>query len=182
MKRARVAVPLLVALLVGSSCGGGGGGGTSPDSFADDVCGAMRTWVQAIQDRAASLQSELGPSPSVDEGKQALRGFLDDSSAATEELISDINAAGVPDVDNGEDVVDRLLDAFQAAEGIFEDAQSKVDDLPANPQQFATAAQALGNSANQALNQLGDSLTALNSNAELNAAFANSDECRNIGG
>ncbi len=104
----------LLAVLAGlfiAACGGDdddGGGSADVGDYASDICTAFTDWTQAIQDRQTELQEGLQPGASPQEGKDALQGFLDDAVAASDQLVEDVDAAGTPDTENGEDAADAL--------------------------------------------------------------------------
>ena len=104
------------------------GGGDSADvgDYASDICTAFTDWTKAIQDRQTELQQGLEPGASPQEGKDALQGFLDDAVTASDQLVEDVDAAGTPDTENGDDAATALQDAAQGARDQLAEAQEDV--------------------------------------------------------
>jgi hypothetical protein len=162
--------------------GGGGGGGSSEtvsaEAYAGDVCGAMQDWITGIQERTQSL-TESFQSGDPQEGKDALSDLLSEMSSQTGELITAVEDAGVPDVDGGEEAADSLVTAFEDVQGILDDAQQDIEDLPTDPQAFQQGAAELGPTLQEALSSVGSSLEEPESE-ELKEAFENEESCSSI--
>lgn len=192
MAASRIAALGLSFLLAGSlaACGGddGGGGDTaegggsgdsvSAEAYAADVCGAMQDWVTGIQERTQSL-TESFTSGDPQEGKDLLSNLLSEMSAQTGDLVTEVEGAGVPDVDGGEEAADSLVTAFEEVQGILDDAQQDIEDLPTNPQAFQKGAAELGPTLQEALSSVGSSLEEPESE-ELKEAFEKEEACASI--
>lgn len=184
MPASRTAALGLTLLLAGgmAACGGddeGGGGGSadtvSAEAYAADVCGAMQDWITGIQERTQEI-GESFTSGDPEEGKQVLVDLMTEMSDATGQLASDVEDAGVPDVEGGEEAADTLVSAFEEIQGILEDAQADVEDLPSDPQGFQQGAQELGPTIQNALQSVGESIEEPESQ-ELQDAFENEESC-----
>ena len=177
------AVPLIaVFALFISACGGddddGGGDSASVNDYAADICTAFTDWTQAIQDRQTDLQEGLQPGASPEEGKEALQGFLDDAVAASDQLVEDVDAAGVPDTENGDQAAQALQDAAEGARDQLADAQENVGDLPTDsPQAFSQAADEFGNEVRTALEGVGEGLQDIDT-PELDQAIDEEEACQ----
>ena len=98
-----------------------------PESYVSDLCGAITTWMDDVQTLNDELQEQLDPT-SLDDVKDTTLAFLDDVIAATDRMLSDVQAAGVPTTDGGEaarrvstalgDVRDALAGARDRVEGL----------------------------------------------------------------
>lgn len=182
------ALGLTLVLATGlAACGGddggdGGGGGStetvSAEAYAGDVCGAMQDWISGIQERTQSL-TESFQSGDPQEGKDALSELLSEMSSQTGDLITAVEDAGVPDVDGGEEAADSLVTAFEEVQGILDDAQQDIEDLPTDPQAFQQGAAELGPTLQEALSGVGSSLEEPESQ-ELKDAFENEESCSSI--
>ncbi|MDQ3982874.1 MAG: hypothetical protein M3271_09380 [Actinomycetota bacterium] len=182
------ALGLTLLLAAGlAACGGddddgNGGGGSSEtvsaEAYAADVCGAMQDWVSTIQDQAASIGENI-QAGDAQSGKDALSDLLTDMSASTGDLVSAVEDAGVPDVDGGEEAADSLVSAFEDVQGILEDAQQDIEDLPTDPQAFQQGAAELGPTLQEALSGVGSSIEEPDSQ-ELRDAFENEESCAAI--
>jgi hypothetical protein len=185
LSRSRMILLVLaaVAALVVTACGddnGGGGGGdsVSADDYATDICTAFLGWRDAIQKHQEELQKGLSPGISPQQGKDALEGFLGDAVTASDDLVQQVDDAGVPDAENGDQAATALQDAAQQARDELDKAHSNVADLPTDDRQaFATAAGQLGNSVKTALDGVGQGLQDIKSD-ELDKAFNSSKACQ----
>lgn len=170
----------LVACGGGDDDGGGGEGGgssetVSAEAYATKVCGAMQDWVTGIQERTQDLGSGLSPDD-TEGGKQVLVDLLSEMSSATGDLVTAVEAAGVPDIEGGEEAADNLVSAFEEVQGILEDAEADVEALSDDPQEFQQGASQLGTTIQEALTRVGESLEDAGSD-ELTEAFENEESC-----
>jgi hypothetical protein len=172
---------LSVLALFISACGdddGGGGDSVAVGDYASDICTAFTDWTKAIQDRQTDLQEGLQPGASPQEGKDALEGFLDDAVAASDTLVEDVESAGTPDTENGEDAANALQDAAEGARDQLAEAQDNVADLPTDsPQAFSEAADEFGNDVRTALEGVGDGLQDIDT-PELDEAIDEETACQ----
>jgi len=172
------AAALLVTACGDDDGGGGGGDSVSANDYASDICTAFLGWRDAIQKHQQELQDGLSPGISPQEGKDALEGFLSDAVDASDELVTQVNDAGVPDAENGEQAATALQDAAQQARDELDKAHSNVADLPTDDREaFAKAADGLGNSVKTALDGVGEGLQDIKSD-ELDKAFNEAKECQ----
>lgn len=187
----RLLVALLVIVMLGAACGGGddggnGGGGddgsgtggetVAVDAYASDVCAALSKWVTDIQDRASTITEGIDPGD-ASAGKERLQQFIGDTVTGTQELIASVEAAGVPDTENGEDAAEKIVSGLNDVLTILQDAGDKIDDLPTNdPQAFGTGAQEIATSLQEATSEAASTIDSANSD-ELTQAFGNNPEC-----
>lgn len=184
-KIAAVGMSLLVSLSL-AACGGDDGGGdaggdegggetVSASAWASTVCTAVSDWVSTIQEQSTSLATEF-QSGSPEEGKEVLTGFIGDAVAETETLIEEVEGAGVPDVEGGEEFADELSTAFTDARDILSDVQTEVEGLPTDPKGFQEAASEIGPRVQEALGAVGQSVAEPESQ-ELKDAFQEEEAC-----
>lgn len=182
MLRSKTVLPLIAATaMLVSACGdddgGGGGDKVSASDYASDVCTAFGEWRDAIQARQADLQTGLEPGITPEEGKEALEGFLSDTVEASDKLVEDVDAAGVPDADKGEEVADALMGAAEGARDKLEEAEAKVADLPTDSREaFGAAADTFGNDVQTALGSVGEGLQDIQS-SDIEKAFDEESAC-----
>ena len=179
------------AALVLGACGGdeGGEGGeageerpttVAVDTYADDVCKSLSFWVQDIQDRAATITEGIDPAD-LKAGKERLAQFISDTVQGTEELIADVEAAGVPDTDGGEQAANQIQSGLKEVKTILEGAEDDIAALPTNdPQAFGTGAQQIASSLQEATAEAAASIDAANSD-ELTEAFGKNERCAEYG-
>ncbi|HEX2057477.1 MAG TPA: hypothetical protein VHI71_03830 [Actinomycetota bacterium] len=193
MPASRIAALGLTVLLAGglAACGGddeggggddaGGNGGSSEtvsaSAYAADVCSAMQDWMQGIQDRTAEIAGNA--QPGADEGKDLLVDMMSEMSAQTGELVSAVEDAGVPDVENGEEAADALVAALEETQDILEKTKEDIEDLPSDPQAFQEGAAQLGPTLQEALSKVGSSLEDLAAE-DLTTAFDEEESCAEI--
>ncbi|HEU4480563.1 MAG TPA: hypothetical protein VFS18_01635 [Actinomycetota bacterium] len=174
-----LAATVVVGLL--AACGGDGGDeGVAPDAFAADICGAASDWVASIQERAGAIQTDF-TSGDPEQGREVLGKFLDDVIRDTDDLIAQVDEAGTPDVDGGEEFADDLRAAFEESKEILVDVRADVEDLPDDPQQFAEAGQQMGVSIQEAFTEVSSSFEEPESD-ELREAFEGEESCNEITG
>ncbi|MGH2839074.1 MAG: hypothetical protein ACRDJY_12105 [Thermoleophilaceae bacterium] len=184
MLRSKLFLLLAVLTLFFAACGDDdddGGGSADVGDYASDICTAFTDWTQAIQDRQTELQEGLQPGASPQEGKDALQGFLDDAVAASDQLVEDVDAAGTPDTENGEDAAEALQGAAEGARDQLAEAQEGVADLPIDsPQAFGEAADQFGNDVRSALEGVGEGLQDIDT-PELDEAIDEEEACQGGG-
>jgi hypothetical protein len=163
----------------GGDDGGGGGDTVSAESYVSDLCGAMVDWQKTIQDETTALQGSLDPNADVAARTDAIGGYLDQMVSATTQLNEDVEAAGVPDVEGGEEIAQRFQTGFQEAETALEDAREQVESLPESPEEFKTATDQLGNTIQTSLGTIGNSMSDI-SQSDLNQAFTEDETCSQI--
>jgi hypothetical protein len=160
------ALLLPMAVLVAGACSGtdgGAGDGAEPDTvsateYATGVCGAIGGWVDDIQGLNADLQASLDPND-IDALKDVMVDFLDDVVTATDSAISEVEAVGVPDVEDGEAASETVLTALRDSKAIFEDARDRVEELStADPAAFGEELQTLGTDLQTSMSGIGSEL------------------------
>jgi hypothetical protein len=109
-----------------------------------------------------------------------LRDYIDGLISDTDDLVDGVRAIGFPDVPGGEETANAFVSAFQRARTSLENARGKIDDLPDDPQGFSQAADQLGNDLQTDLSSIGDSVSDLGGQSELQAAFADTPQCQSI--
>lgn len=187
-----LALALLVALIL-AACGGDDGGGgeeageeaaaetVSVDEYAGEVCSALAAWVTDIQDRASTITEGIDPGD-AEAGKERLEEFIGDTVTGTEELISNVEAAGIPDTDGGEEAAEQIQSGLEQVKTILEDAQDQIADLPTDdPQAFGTGAQEIATSLQEATGEAAGAIDSANSE-ELTEAFGNNEDCSQYSG
>lgn len=196
-KYLRVIALALMAALVLAACGGddGGDGGdtdvqaeedsgaetVSVDEYAGEVCSALSAWVTDIQDRAATITEGIDPGD-AEAGKERLEEFIGDTVDGTDELIANVEAAGVPDTEGGEEAAEQIQSGLEQVKTILEDAQKQIGELPTNdPQAFGTGAQEIATSLQEATGEAAGAIDSANSE-ELTAAFGENEDCAQYSG
>lgn len=186
---------ILIAILtaaVFSACGGGSddgddgedGGSSEPvsaEQYARDFCSSMVDWQGEAQQLSSNLQSEIQANQDlpVPERKEKLNTYLEELKGATESFIDNVEDAGVPDVEDGQEIADTFLSGFRELLGVIEEVQGQIADLPDDPQAFETATDELGDQLQSGFETVGDGFEDLGQTA-VDQAFNDVEECRQI--
>ncbi len=109
--------------------------------WVNDFCGSINSWVGGIQDDNRKFTKKLaGGSSNPAQVKRVLVEFLSNTVEANEELRADLDAAGIPDVARGDQLIRQLNGALDEAFARFEQTLQRARDLPTgNRQKFLAA-------------------------------------------
>ncbi len=115
MRRTRRRTIAIAGILVLSaatiaSCGGDE---VSADEYVGALCSATAGFSSTVVEGQAAVQEAASGTVSPEEGKAELTSFFEEADAAGEEAASQIEDAGVPDVENGEEIADALSDGLR---------------------------------------------------------------------
>jgi hypothetical protein len=106
------------------------------------------------------LQQQLGNVTSIAEARQLLVDYLDESITGTDQLLDQLEAAGDPAVENGDEIGQTLRTEFATAKPALQNARKKAAALPDDPQAFATGAAKIGTELNAIISEVGGQLDA----------------------
>lgn len=190
MRPRRVVLAALAVLvtLAGAACGGGGGneaGGTAAETVSaatwmGDLCTALGTWQTELTDNAPDLSSVTD----VQATKDSIVSFLGSAVAATRTLVDDIQAAGVPDVENGEAIATEMRSAIATVSDEFSAARDKLEGLSTDdPAAFAADLSEIGTTLTEAGTAAGttfDQLAEKYPAADLDAAANEAQACQDV--
>jgi hypothetical protein len=153
-------VSLLAAgcVLAVSACGGGGSSaGSSSSSTSSDaepvgaalythaVCTALSAWEQHLESASAVLAQRTNTATSLTRVRTEFVTFFGGAIGRTDGMLTAVEEAGVPDVNNGEKVAAALLRSLHGFRPILVEARAKARRLPVGDEQlFTTQAQTLG--------------------------------------
>ncbi len=159
------------ALLV-AGCGGGDDETPSANDWANEVCSAMTTWIGSTSSAIESL-GEGGLS------EDGLQDAVDDVRAASETLGDDLQDAGRPETESGQEaealldgLADDVEENLQELEGTVDNVTGANDVLNAISLITGTLS-TMADQIGEAFEQLGQ----LDAAGELQSAFEESDEC-----
>jgi hypothetical protein len=180
VRRAACILGASVVTLALVACGNGDGDGVgmvSAQTYAQRLCANMQSYIDEVAILSTDYARELDPAAELDEQRDALLVFLDDVLVATDRLIAGIERGGVPDVDDGEEVVAAIGDTFAEARAILVDARGQVEEISVDdPQTFADQRNEIGETIQASLGEIGTSLASIDA-PELTAAFNADPEC-----
>ncbi len=161
-----------LALLVAAGCGGGE---TDAVAWTDEVCGALAGFT-----RAATARPDLDlndPGATV----RGLGDYLGSTTAALDDSISRLDAAGAAPVDGGDEYVSRLTNVLTQIRASFDAARARIENIdPASSATPLATALPEAMAPLRALSNLADPTAGLRSSAELQAAAEQAPNCRQL--
>jgi methyl-accepting chemotaxis protein len=169
----RIALLLFVAFAL-AGCGGDDEASAS-ESYANDVCGELSTWVTDVQGTVQSL-TDQGLSTS----RADLQTALDQTKESTDAMVNDLEQLGAPDTEDGQQAKSELDDLGTELQQQLDVIEQAVDSGGSVVSIAATVSSAVSTAAN-AVNTTYQNLQGLNPPGELRDAFENSDECNSLG-
>jgi hypothetical protein len=172
---AAIAIAVLAARLTDDESGS-----LETNEWAGSVCSNLADWRGAITD-LAQVEGELTP--------EALEEKLDEASAATDELVRDLQALGPPDVEARDDVEQALDDTAEGLRESYEALRARAENTldAESPTAFLQELAALAPEFQALLQQVDDTVASLQSaslfgeaSAELEDAFADAGSCQEL--
>jgi hypothetical protein len=163
----------VLALLAGC---GGDDDQTDVEAWADDVCGSVLTWRDAVTEAADSLQNGSG-SP-LDRAQSA----VDEVQAATGTLRDELEGLEAPRTQAGETAqgaIDELAASLRGDLAAIETATADVTSVADALAAASTVTDALTDMRDAVARAL-DELDGTDAEAELREAFDASDSCREL--
>jgi len=187
VRRALGAAALTVLLAVACS-------GSKPNTpatggtFADATCADLANWAGAIRQAYTDLQGvgqlDASSLTSTKEQLRALSVDLQTADRATQRLSDGISGRRAPDIDNGEQIKQTVLDTLKKLRDSGKAARAEIDAF--DPQAATRdSAEKLRSDLNTLTSGIEEALTGLapllTSNAQLRSALENSATCRRAG-
>jgi len=119
-----------LALAAGlAACGGSKSSSTvSASAYAKSLCSAIGPFETHLRNRLGSLHLSANPSPA--QGKAALERFYAGAAADSDSAVSQLRAAGTPDVPKGKEIASTILGAFEQVQTAMHKAQTQAGSLP----------------------------------------------------
>ncbi len=170
---ARASAITAVALSLGVTavaCGGGSSSSSgststtaasklSASQWIGQVCGTLTNWKNDLTTKSNNFQSQVSGSTDLQQAKSGLVSFLNSTVSSTNEMISQLQAAGAAPVKDGSAISQALVGGFQQIQVSFSQAQTQAQALPTDdPQAFSNQAKALGTSLDNAGNTAGKNI------------------------
>ena len=176
-----VAIAGTLALSSGLVAACGGGDEVSADEYVGSLCTAASGFTTTVVEGQTALQEAAGGDLTPEEGKERLSSFFADATEAGEQAASEIEDAGVPDVENGEEIADALSTAFDSVATALSDAQDDVEALPTDADEsFQGAAEELATSFQEDVSSVGEGLSEIGQSSDLEAAAESNSECQSL--
>ncbi len=177
------ALVALVCALAAAGCGGSSGSsssGITAGNYVKAICSAVGPFEKDVAARSNALNSAKLTSPQ--QGKKAVQGFLHSVSSDTDQALTKLQAAGTPNVDNGEQISTTIVSAFKDLKQAIGSASAQAKSLSTtSPQSFKNGANKLGDTVRSSLSGISNSLGKLQS-ADLAKAAAKEPACTALSG
>ena len=130
----RPARPLALLLILAcavptAACSGGRG----PNAWAASVCTALDPWRTEIGSLTSRTQQQMEADTTPGQAKENLMRLFAGAADASEQARAGVVAAGVPDVDDGEQIAEAFTGALTAIRDAYGRARSGIEDLPTAP-------------------------------------------------
>lgn len=172
----RGAPALLIVVLLCAGCGSGGSSKVTARSYVRSVCSAISPLERDVVTRSSALNNS--PASNATDAKKTLQGFLNAIADDSSHAVSQIRAAGTPDISNGKTVSGAIVKTFTELRDAMRVAVSKAQSLPTgSANSFNTAAHALTTSVRGSLNNIDASGL---SNPDLEKAAAAEPACKSL--
>jgi hypothetical protein len=182
----RLAAAALVALVLVSGCGGNGEPeGREPGEWVADVCSAVTSWVDGVQEESSALGETAQGVEDLEQARDQFVDFFDQVIDRTDQMLAATDEAGIPAVEDGEAIAEDLRSTLAPIQDAFEDARAEAEDLPADdPAAFQAGATEIGETVQEEAQEIGrafDKLERQYDVPELDEAFEQEEACSAIG-
>jgi hypothetical protein len=146
VRKPLVALLAAVIVLAGAACGGDDGSdGVAPDAYVSSVCSAIGSWQDSLIAGSTVLQERINTEDDLSVVREQFVTFYGGAIEETDKMLAAVEAAGVPDVTNGEVASATMLEELRSFRPLLTDALAKARELPlADEFEFTTQAQTLG--------------------------------------
>jgi hypothetical protein len=158
--------------------------------LSDDDSSEATAWAGSVCTSLSEWRGEIEALADVDAGDlnaEALRGKLEDAQTATDDLVSDLQALGRPELEAGDEAEAALDDAADGLRESYEDLKDAASAAldAGSPMAFLEALAALGPRFQALIDDVQDAFTSLRTAAgdasdELEQAFDDADSCQEL--
>jgi hypothetical protein len=153
------------------------------EAWADEVCTSLASWQTDVESWRGDLASALTDVSSVEDVRGELATFLANAVERTDELLADVDAAGAPAVEGGDDVAETLESSLTQVRDTFEQARAEAEELPTDdPGAFVTGAQEVATSIGLGVSSAVSALQDLSADPGLASAIGESSACSELAG
>jgi hypothetical protein len=171
--KAGTAALLVAAVLAVAGCGGDDEASAS-ESYANDVCSTMSTWVTDVQGTVNDL-TDKGLSITRDDIQTA----FDETKSSTDSMVNDVKELGAPETESGQQAKSELDDLGTELQQQLDTIEEAINSGGSLVTIAATVSSAVSAAAN-AVNTTYENLKGLNPPDELRDAFESSDDCNSL--
>jgi hypothetical protein len=171
MRRLGALTALAVLLLSGCA------GGPPPRVWAASVCSALSPWRAELGNLTTKAQEQANAAPNSAQAKENLVRLFDGAQKSTEAARTKVEAAGVPDVDNGAKIAHSFVSTLAAVRDAYAHAKDGVTELGVDdPKSFSDGVASVLTTLSSEYSKSAADLTNLDS-VELKKAFDEVPEC-----
>ena len=112
--------------------------GDALDEWASSFCGAFEDrWLAEIETLSASADDNVTPGD-LESVKASFVGLFRGAADATATLVSDVEALGAPDTENGEEIHAEMVHLFGDMEGTLDGVADEMESLSTDDPEFQT--------------------------------------------
>jgi hypothetical protein len=171
---------IVAGALAGCGSSSNHSGTVSASSYIGQLCTSTAGWLKGIEHHNATLENELaGVSPA--QGKHALEMLITNSVSDTENVVTALRVAGVPDVNNGKKISQTVVSSFEGISNRLASLQAQVAAIPTNnTAAYVAATKKIRETVREAPLRLGLGVASVNS-PELEKAASESAVCKSVG-
>ncbi len=145
--------------------------------WADSFCGSFSSWLDEIKAASDGVGNNVTPGD-IESAKTAIADLFGTASTATQTLIDELEAAGDPDIEDGDQLVDDLIEKFEAFDTAAQKAKTETEALATDDiATFQSEADALTTTFQDEVDKVADSFGEIDTkypstelNSELNSA------------
>lgn len=188
----RLAAVLLAGVLLLAACGGDSDNGAAADTttgdrveprtWAETVCGSARQWLDDSQARMAELQ-QTEPPATPEEARDLTVDLIGDMADRGEQMMGEIEAAGTPDVDRGDEAQEAFVTFMQEVVDAVDAARDELEAMePQNRRQFAQEVQAIMTRMQERIDAVDEERLDETSDPELDRAIEDVADCEAVAG
>jgi hypothetical protein len=178
-------VPLVGLVLLTAGCGPTNGGQTPAEEYAKAVCVGLLTWRQGVTNDSAELSRQLqAGAADVGAVKAKYTAFFRGVVRRTEALLTAVDRAGAPKVDDGTPYARDLRAALETTRAGLVRAQRRFAALPTNNlRSYAAGAAKIRDDLGAIFIDVGAALDRLGKtypDKGLNEAFEDEPDCQSL--
>ncbi|WP_045740523.1 hypothetical protein [Actinoplanes rectilineatus] len=119
----------LVLVMPLAACSGQHG----PQAWAALVCTALSPWRSEIDSLSSRTQQQMTAETSPSQAKENLSRLFGGAATASEKARSDVQRAGVPDVDDGPAIAEGFLGSLAGIRDAYDHARTGIESLATRP-------------------------------------------------
>jgi len=157
------------------------GSGLNATGYTSGVCQAMTAWVNDLQAGSTAIATQVAGASSLDEAKQDFVSYADEQVQRTQDLITSIDELGAPDVDQGAEAHQAIMDLLGQVKSVFEGAKTDAEQLPTTDlNSFLDGVTKLTDNITSGMSDIGDPFAGLSA-PELEQAGNENPDCQTLG-